>query len=592
MNQSRLFAAGMAAVLAFGGQSLLGRAGQPGAPPAAAGPFDNLHWRQIGPASMSGRISDLAIYEPNSNIWYVATAHGGIWKTVNNGTTFEAQFQDQGLMSIGDIAVSQNNPDLVYVGTGESNNRQSTSWGDGMYKSTDGGKTYTNIGLKSSKHINRVVIDPRDNDVVWVAATGPLFGPGGERGIYKTTDGGKTWKQTLKVDDDTGANDLLIDPAHDKVLYASSYQRRRTSCCMNGGGAGSGIWKSTDAGETWTRLKTGLPEGSLGRIGLDLFRKRPNVLYASIEGPAAGRGGGRQGAGAAAGGAPAGRGAGAAGGAAPATSEEAPAPQAFGGGRGPATGVDASATGLYRSDDGGSTWRKVNNVNARPMYFSQVRVDPNDPDVVYMGGVGLHQSLDGGKSVATDVAEPIHDDVHAIWIDPANSNHVIIGNDGGLAQSWDQAKTWVFIPNLPVGALLPRQRRLGDAVQHLRRHAGQLRLVRTEPGARRRRHRQPPLDDDPGGRRLRGPAGSQGSAGHLQRVAGRQHGPRRPRDQRVDQHPAPGAAGRARLSLALGHADRALAARFLGRLRRGQPRLPRRRQGAHLRADQPRSHHR
>src|SRR4029079_4433993 len=210
----------------------------------------------------------------------------------------EAQFQDMGLMSIGDIAVSQNNPDLVFVGTGESNNRQSTSWGDGIYKSTDGGKTYTNIGLKASKHINRIVIDPRNNDVVWVAATGPLFGSGGERGIFKTTDGGKTWKQTLKVDDDTGANDLVIDPTNDRILYASTYQRRRTACCMNGGGPGSGIWKSTDAGETWTRLKTGLPEGSLGRIGLDLYRKRPNILYASIEGPAAGRGGGRQGGGA------------------------------------------------------------------------------------------------------------------------------------------------------------------------------------------------------------------------------------------------------------------------------------------------------
>ena len=242
---------------------------------------------------MSGRISDLAIYEPNPNIWYVGTAHGGVWKTVNNGTTFEAQFQDLGLMSIGDIAVSQNNPDLVYVGSGESNNRQSTSWGDGMYKSTDGGKTYTPLGLKSSKHINRVVIDPRDNDVVWVAATGPLFGSGGERGIFKTTDGGKTWKQTLKVDDDTGANDLVIDPTNDKVLFASTYQRRRTACCMNGGGPGSGIWKSTDGGETWNRLKGGLPEGSLGRIGLDVYRKRPNILYASIEGPVAGRGGGR-----------------------------------------------------------------------------------------------------------------------------------------------------------------------------------------------------------------------------------------------------------------------------------------------------------
>jgi len=446
MKHYRLFAAGVAAALAFGTPSLIGRA-QSGAG-AATGPFDGLHWRQIGPASMSGRISDLAVYEPNPNIWYVGTAHGGVWKTVNNGTTFEAQFQDLGLMSIGDIAVSQNNPDLVYVGSGESNNRQSTSWGDGMYKSTDGGKTYTSIGLKSSKHINRVVIDPRDNDVVWVAATGALFGPGGERGIFKTTDGGKTWKQTLKVDDDTGANDIVIDPTNNKVLYASTYQRRRTACCMNGGGPGSGIWKSTDAGETWNRLKGGLPEGSLGRIGLDVYRKRPNILYASIEGPAAGRGGGAGAGRGAGGGQPAAGGRGAAGGAA----EEAPAQaQGPGGGRGPATGVDSTATGLWRSDDGGTTWRKVNNVNARPMYFSQVRVDPNDPDVVYMGGVGLHQSTDGGKTVATDVAEPIHDDVHAIWINPANSNHVVIGNDGGLAQSWDMAKTWVFIPNLPVG---------------------------------------------------------------------------------------------------------------------------------------------
>src|SRR5262245_48890167 len=210
MKTYRLLAAAVAAASAFGIPSIVGRAQSDGAAPA--GPFDTLHWRQIGPASMSGRISDLAIYEANPNIWYVGTAHGGIWKTVNNGTTFEAQFQDQGLISIGDIAVSQNNPDLVYVGTGESNNRQSTSWGDGMYKSTDGGKTYTHIGLESSKHINRVVIDPRDNDVVWVAATGPLFGPGGERGVFKTTDGGKTWTQTLKVDEDTGANDLVLDP--------------------------------------------------------------------------------------------------------------------------------------------------------------------------------------------------------------------------------------------------------------------------------------------------------------------------------------------------------------------------------------------
>ncbi|HYT73452.1 MAG TPA: hypothetical protein VEL79_01780, partial [Vicinamibacterales bacterium] len=387
---------------------------------------------------MSGRIADIAVYEANTNIWYVGAAHGGVWKTINNGTTFEAQFQDHGLMSIGDIAVSQSNPDLVYVGSGESNNRQSTSWGDGIYKSTDGGKTYTNVGLKTSRHINRIVIDPRANDTVLVAATGPLFGAGGERGVYKTTDGGRTWKQVLKVDDDTGANDLVMDPSNDRVLYASTYQRRRTACCMNGGGPGSGIWKSTDGGETWTRLKTGLPEGSLGRIALDVSRRRPSILYTLVEGPApAGRGRGPGGA----------RGAGAG-------AEEAgaqPAAQQFGG-RGTASTVTATlATGLYRSDDAGATWRKVNDENARPMYFSQVRVDPNDPETVFMGGVKLHLTTDAGKSISTNVTPTAHDDVHAIWIDPSNSNHLLIGDDGGVSVTYDQAKTWVFVPNLPVG---------------------------------------------------------------------------------------------------------------------------------------------
>ena len=291
---------------------------------------------------MSGRITDLAVYESNPSIFYVGTAHGGVWKTTNGGTTFEAQFQDQGLISIGDVTVSQNNPDLVWVGTGESNNRQSTSWGDGVYKSTDGGKTWTNMGLKTSRFINRIVIDPRNNDIVLVAATGSLFGPGGERGIYKTTDGGKTWKQTLKVDDDTGANDLVMDATDNKILYASTYQRRRTACCMNGGGPGSGIWKSTDGGDTWTRLTNGLPNEPMGRIGLDVNRRRPNVLYATVEGqsplPAARR-------------------------RAPARHPD-EAPQ--GGGRGATTavGVDATPTGLYRSDDAGATWRKVNNENA------------------------------------------------------------------------------------------------------------------------------------------------------------------------------------------------------------------------------------
>ena len=290
-------AAALAATLAA--TTTVGQGQQAPSAGSRSGPFDTLHFRSIGPASMSGRISDLAVFEANPAIFYVATAHGGVWKTTNNGTTFEAQLQDQGPLSVGDVAVSQTNPDLVWAGMGESNNRQSTSWGDGIYKSTDGGKTWSNMGLKTSRHINRVLIDPRSNDTVFVAATGALFGPGGERGIYKTTDAGKTWKQVLKVDDDTGTNDLVMDATDNKVLYASTYQRRRTTCCMNGGGPGSGIWKSTDAGETWTRIKGGVLDQPLGRIAVDVYRRRSNILYALVEGPSQ-QGGGRGGAPAAA----------------------------------------------------------------------------------------------------------------------------------------------------------------------------------------------------------------------------------------------------------------------------------------------------
>jgi photosystem II stability/assembly factor-like uncharacterized protein len=425
MRHLRFTALAIGLFAAFGGRSLVGRSTQNAGASTitSSSPFESLHFRPIGPATMSGRIADLAVFEPNPAIFYVGTAHGGVWKTTNAGTTFEGQFQDQGLMSIGDVTVSQSNPDLLWVGTGESNNRQSTSWGDGVYKSTDGGKTFTNMGLRTSKFINRIVIDPRNNDVVFAAATGSLWGPGGERGVFKTIDAGKTWKQVLKVDDDTGANDLVMDATDNRIIYASTYQRRRTPCCMNGGGPGSGIWKSTDGGETWTRVKgNGFPDGPLGRIGLDAYRRRPNILYALVEGPVEGRGG---------------------------NPDEAP-PQ--GAGRSNiATGVNNQAMGVYRSDDAGASWRKVNNENPRPMYFSQIRIDPNDPDVIIYGGVDLHMSTDGGKTVNTAAASKIHSDHHAIWIDPANSNHVLIGNDGGLAVSWDQAKTWNFLPNLPVG---------------------------------------------------------------------------------------------------------------------------------------------
>ncbi len=389
--------------------------------------FERLHFRSIGPVVMSGRIADVAVYELNPAIYYVATAHGGVWKTTSNGTTFEPLFQDKGLMSIGDVTISQTNPDLVWVGTGESNNRQSISWGSGVWKSTDGGKTFEHMGLPNSRHIHRIVIDPVNNNVVLVAATGPLFGPGGDRGVYKTTDGGRTWRQVLKGDDDTGANDIVMAASDPRTIYASMYQRRRTTCCFNGGGEGSGIFKSTDGGETWTKLSGGgLPGGPLGRIGLDVYRKSAAIVYATIEGPSAGRGGG--------------------GGAPPA------AAVAGAGGRGGAAGAQTpSVTGVYRSDDGGATWRRTSTANPRPMYFSKMHIDPNNPDRVYMGGVGLHMSIDGGQSFATDAAMVTHDDIHAIWVNPSNDKHILIGNDGGLAVSYDMSRTWQFIPNLPVG---------------------------------------------------------------------------------------------------------------------------------------------
>jgi hypothetical protein len=298
MRQLRFVGLALAVTLAVGLQAHVGLTEQAPASIKGDNAFDALYFRSIGPATMSGRIADFAVYEANPAIYYVASSHGGVWKTTNHGTTWEPQLQDTGHLSTGSIAISQSNPDLVWVGTGESANRQSVSWGDGVYKSTDGGKTYTHMGLRTSKHITRIRIDPRNNDIVYVAATGSLWGPGGERGVYKTTDGGRNWTRVLHVDDDTGADELVMHPTDSRILYATMYQRRRTECCFVGGGPGGGIFKTTDGGENWTKLKGGPLDGPVGRIGLDIYRKRPEIMYALIEGPAQ-PGGGRGGGGAA-----------------------------------------------------------------------------------------------------------------------------------------------------------------------------------------------------------------------------------------------------------------------------------------------------
>ncbi|HEX9366457.1 MAG TPA: hypothetical protein VF921_07510, partial [Vicinamibacterales bacterium] len=255
----------------------------------------NFTWRSIGPANMGGRIDDIAVVESNPSTYYVGFATGGVWKTTNNGTTFTPVFDEQPVASIGDIAIAPSNPDVVYVGTGEANNRQSSTFGAGVFKSTDAGKTWKYAGLKETQSIARIVVHPKDPNTAYVAATGHLFGPNPERGLYKTTDGGATWTNTKFIDNDTGFTDVVMDPVKPNVLYAASYQRRRQPWGFNGGGPGSAIWKTVDAGKTWTKLTgNGLPANPIiGRIGLDIARSRPQTIYASIEvGPSGGTGAG------------------------------------------------------------------------------------------------------------------------------------------------------------------------------------------------------------------------------------------------------------------------------------------------------------
>ena len=421
-NRLHVLAAAVAAALASPASTTNSLAAQNAAIPVAQ-EFERLHLRSIGPATMSGRITDFAVYEANPAIYYVATAHGGLWKTTSNGAIYEPQFQNEGLISVGDVTVSQRDPNLVWVGAGESNNRQTSSFGGGVYKSTNGGTTFQHMGLPNSRAINRIVIDPNNNDIVFVASTGSLFGPGGDRGVYKTTDGGRTWKHVLRVDDETGANDLVMAATDPRIMLASTYQRRRSARGMVSTGPGSGIWRSSDAGETWTRISNGLPTAAMGRIGLDIYRKNADLAYALIEVGGAGRGG--------------------------APVQEDDAAGAGRGGRGGAGG--GGGTGLYRSDDGGQTWHFVSSTNPRPSYYSQVRIDPSAPDRLYLGGVGLHISLDAGRTFETDAALVTHDDIHAIWINPSNADHVLIGSDGGVSVSYDRSRTWMFSPNLPAG---------------------------------------------------------------------------------------------------------------------------------------------
>jgi photosystem II stability/assembly factor-like uncharacterized protein len=360
----------------------------------------SMEFRSVGPAVRSGRIADIAVVvDPKSpagtrlgTTVYIATAGSGIWKTTNAGKTWSPTFDATGVHSTGAVAVAATDPNIVWAGSGESNNLRSSSWGNGIYRSTDAGRTWSNMGLRGSQHIARIRIHPSDPNIVYVAAMGPLWTSGGERGFYKTTDGGKTWKNTLSRGPFTGVTDIVLDPRNPNTIYAATYQRERKAYSFVAGGPESGIFKSADGGETWSELKEGIPSGDKGRIGLDLSQSQPDTLYATIH---------------------------------------------------------ADDGGVFRSDNGGAAWTRQSTLQSIPWFFGQIRVDPRNPDRVYHLGVSISASTNAGRNWNA-IAQRTHADHHAMWIDPNDSDHMIIGNDGGLYYSHDGGRTWDFAVNLPV----------------------------------------------------------------------------------------------------------------------------------------------
>jgi photosystem II stability/assembly factor-like uncharacterized protein len=390
----------------------------------AASLLRNYHWRSIGPASAGGRITDVRALDTDFRYAIVAAASGGVWKTVNAGTTWTPIFDHYGASSIGAVAIFQPNPEILWVGTGESNNRNSVAWGDGIYKSTDAGQTFQNVGLKDTFQIARVVTHPTDLQTVYVAAVGNLWGYTGDRGVFKTTDGGQTWQKLtsgLPNDGKTGATDLVMDPSDPQVLYAALYQRLRKPWRFDSGGPNGGIFKTADGGKTWKKLTNGLPAGDTGRIGLDIYRKNPKIVMAIVE-HGFQCGGGRGGRGAAA---------------------EAPSPEC--------ADMTKLGTGVYRSEDGGETWKYLNRYNNRPFYYRPLRINPSDDQLVYVLSTAFMWSRDGGKTL-TQAQAPFgpNYDHHAMWIDPTNKDRFYLGKDKGLTLTYDHGASFVFFDNLPI----------------------------------------------------------------------------------------------------------------------------------------------
>lgn len=355
-----------------------------------------LKFRALGPATHSGRVGDLAVNPKNPAQYYVAVASGGVWKTNNAGTTYFPIFDSEGSYSIGCVTLAPSNENIVWVGTGENNNQRSVAYGDGVYKSEDGGKSWKNMGLKLSEHIGMIQVDPRNHNVVYAAAYGPLWSEGGERGLYKSEDAGATWNRVLNIDKHTGVSEVHLDPRNSDVIYAVAHQRRRHVFTYIGGGPGSGVHKSEDGGKTWKQLKGGLPSGDfLGRIGLSISPVNPDYIYAIVE-------------------------------------------------------TSGDDKGVYRSTDRGASWEKRGGFNTSGNYYQEIFCDPKDINKVFAMDTWLHHSEDGGKTFKMSGEKSKHVDNHAIWIDPNNTGHWLVGCDGGIYETWDHAENWHYKPNLPV----------------------------------------------------------------------------------------------------------------------------------------------
>jgi len=354
-----------------------------------------LSWRSIGPAFMSGRISDIAVHPTDRHTWFVSVASGGLWKTTNAGVTWKPVFDNYSSYSVGTVVIDPNDPQIVWVGTGENNSQRSVAYGDGIYKSVDGGDTFKKMGLENSQHIARIRVHPEDSDTVYVAAQGPLWASGGDRGVYVTGDGGENWTKILEISENTGVTDLVVDPRDPDVMYAAAYQRRRHVWTLLDGGPEAGIYKTTNGGESWDKLASGLPAGDVGRIALAISPQRPDVIYALVDA--------------------------------------------------------AEGRGTYVSENGGASWSKRSDyVSGSPQYYQELVVDPHDFDKVYSMDTFAQVTEDGGRTWNAVGEQDKHIDNHALWIDPDDAQHHINGNDGGLYESFDAGSTWRFIPNLPI----------------------------------------------------------------------------------------------------------------------------------------------